>query len=257
MKNELCRLCNFLNKSTVLGTCQAFLMREAFHVLHNTHSMLWRRAGHVEVCSNSFLVNPLGNLWLGEGSYICLSPQPNLYLTTGHFISWLVISMNTFTVYSVVYYSEATQFSLISWKQWKYFTIHPDLTQTMQKGIVFCPFMGHMKVSQGVSVGLNLKQLTLILWTHMEQGHPCTSGPTAGCQEPRTARKHVGRQSRAHSGPTSATRDRRNCDCLYYCLKWWLCPTVTHPSAWLMCCYSLMLQSMLYYANLILMDPHW
>ncbi len=121
----------------------------------------------------------------------------------------------------------------------------------------FCPFMGHMKVSQGVSVGLNLKQLTLILWTHMEQSHPCTSGPTAGCQEPRTASKHVGRQSRAYSGPTSATRDTRSCDSLYYCLKRWLCPTVTHPSAWIMCCYSLMLQSMLYYANLILIDPHW
>lgn len=129
-----------------------------------------------------------------------------------------------------------------------------------QKGgtlLHFCPFTGHMKVRKGASVGLNLKQLTLIHWTHMEQGHPCTSGYAAGCQEPRTASKHVGRQSSVHSGPTSATRDMRSCDSLYYSLKRWFCPTVTHPSVWLMCCHSLMLQSMLYYANLILMDPHW
>lgn len=41
---------------------------------------------------------------------------------------------------------------------------HHDLTQ-IKKGTLcpFCPFTGHMKVSQGDSVGLNLKQLTLIL----------------------------------------------------------------------------------------------
>lgn len=137
---------------------------------------------------------------------------------------------------------------------------HFILTWPKSKRGPFCPFTGHMKVSQGASVGLNLKQLTLILRTHMERGHPCTSGSTAGCQEPRTARKHVGLQSRAHSWkrrPTQRHPGHGRCDGLYYHLKRWLCPTVTHPSAWLMCCYSLMLQSMLYYANLILMDLHW
>lgn len=144
-------------------------------------------------------------------------------------VDLLFLRMNTFTVWSVLQWSSSFFID-----QLKFILTWP---KPCTKGTLlqFCPFMGHMNVSQGASVGQNLKQLTLILWTHMEQSHPCTSGPTTRCQEPRTARKHVGRQSRTHSGPTSATWDTRSCDSLYYCLKRWLCSTVTHPSAWLMC----------------------
>ncbi len=116
MKNELCRLCHFLNKSTVLGTCQAFLMREAFHVLHNNRSMLWRWAGHVEVCSNSFWWIRWETCDLGKGHIyvwvLILTLTSQLFFLL---VDLLFLRINTFTVYSEVYYSEALNFLLISW----------------------------------------------------------------------------------------------------------------------------------------------